>query len=221
MWLSDRHFLVLATTAYLSCHVPNIVTETSTVFRFPTGLSYLWNALVKQSSALKHELWVSGDTARGIHSITILKIESRHDAKFLVTNDYTFGIVATRWFQYIEVNWVSVISRLYVHREAHKDHILATGFVLPNSAMMRSSNGNIFRVIGPLCRSPMNSPHKGQWHGALMLSLIFAWTNGWLNNRDAGHLRCHRAHHDVTVMGCGTNRHQTYQVTLVTTNSNY
>ena len=28
-------------------------------------------------------------------------------------------------------------------------------------------------------RSPVNSPHKGQWHGALMFSLICAWTNGW------------------------------------------
>ena len=31
-------------------------------------------------------------------------------------------------------------------------------------------------------------PHKGQWHGALMFSLICAWTNGWANNRDAGDL---------------------------------
>ena len=35
-------------------------------------------------------------------------------------------------------------------------------------------------------RSPVNSPHKGQWHGALIFSLICAWTNGWVNNRDAG-----------------------------------
>ena len=26
-------------------------------------------------------------------------------------------------------------------------------------------------------RSPVNSPHKGQWRGALMFSLIFAWIN--------------------------------------------
>ena len=45
-------------------------------------------------------------------------------------------------------------------------------------------------------RSPVNSPHKGQWRGALMFSLICAWINGWVNNREAGH----RAHYDVTVM---------------------
>ena len=48
--------------------------------------------------------------------------------------------------------------------------------------------------------APVNSPHKGQWGGALMFSLISAWTNGWVNNRDAGDLRRHRVHYDVTVM---------------------
>ena len=41
-------------------------------------------------------------------------------------------------------------------------------------------------------RSPVNSPHKGQWRGALMFSLICAWINGWVNHREAGDLRRHR-----------------------------
>ena len=49
-------------------------------------------------------------------------------------------------------------------------------------------------------RSPMNSPHKGQWRRALMFSLICAWINGWVNNRGAGDLRRHWAHYDITVM---------------------
>ena len=53
-------------------------------------------------------------------------------------------------------------------------------------------------------RSLVNSPHKGQWRGALMLSFICAWINGWVNNREAGDLRRHRAHYDVTVMIAGT-----------------
>ena len=48
--------------------------------------------------------------------------------------------------------------------------------------------------------SPVNSPHKGQWRGALVFSLICAWTNGLINNRNAGDLRRHRAHYDVTLM---------------------
>ena len=49
-------------------------------------------------------------------------------------------------------------------------------------------------------RSTLNSPHKGQWHGALIFSLICAWMNSWVNNRKAGDLRRHRAHYDVIVM---------------------
>ena len=57
--------------------------------------------------------------------------------------------------------------------------------------MMTSSNGNIFRVTGPLC---------GEWRGALMFSLICASINGWVNNREAGDLRRQRGHYDVIVM---------------------
>ena len=49
-------------------------------------------------------------------------------------------------------------------------------------------------------RSPVNSPHKGQWRGALMFSLICVWINDWVNNREAGDLRQYSAHYDVIVM---------------------
>ena len=49
-------------------------------------------------------------------------------------------------------------------------------------------------------RSPVNSPHKGQWRGALMFSLICVWINDWVNNREAGDLRRYRAHSDAIVM---------------------
>ena len=49
-------------------------------------------------------------------------------------------------------------------------------------------------------RFPVNSPHKGQWRGALMFSLICVWINGWVNNREAGDWRRYRTHYDVIVM---------------------
>ena len=48
--------------------------------------------------------------------------------------------------------------------------------------------------------SPVISPHKGQWRGALMFSLICTWINVWVNNEDASDLRRHCAHHGITVM---------------------
>ena len=69
--------------------------------------------------------------------------------------------------------------------------------------MMTSPNGNISALLALFAgihRSPVNSPHKGQWRGALMFSLICTWINGWVNNREAGDLRRHRAHIGVIVM---------------------
>ena len=51
-------------------------------------------------------------------------------------------------------------------------------------------------------RSPMNSPHEGQWRVALMLSFICAWINGWVIIGEAGELRRRRAHYVVTVIQC-------------------
>ena len=52
-------------------------------------------------------------------------------------------------------------------------------------------------------RSPVNSPHKGHWRGALMFSFICVWINDWVNNCEAGDLRRYRAHYDVIVMHHG------------------
>ena len=59
-----------------------------------------------------------------------------------------------------------------------------------------------FSALLALCAgySPVNSSHKDQWRGALMFSFFCAWINDWVKNREAGDLRRHRAHYDVTVM---------------------
>ena len=59
---------------------------------------------------------------------------------------------------------------------------------------MTSSNGNIFRVTGPLC-----GEFTGHRWIPLMFTLICALINGWVSNREAGDWRRHRAHYDVTV----------------------
>ena len=55
-------------------------------------------------------------------------------------------------------------------------------------------------IVRGIHRPPVNSPHKGQWRGALMFSLIWAGMDGWVNNRKAGDLRRQHTHYDVTVM---------------------
>ena len=60
----------------------------------------------------------------------------------------------------------------------------------------------IFSTLLALCagNSSVNSPHKGQWRGALMFSLMCVWTNSWSNNGYAGDLRRHHVHYEVTVI---------------------
>ena len=59
-------------------------------------------------------------------------------------------------------------------------------------------------------RGPVNSPHKGQWRGALMFSLIYTRINAWVNNGESGALRRHRVHYDVTVMSRWVNTTATW-----------
>ena len=49
-------------------------------------------------------------------------------------------------------------------------------------------------------RSPVNSTRKGQWRGALMFSLICAWSNRWANNGENWDLRRLCGHYQVIVM---------------------
>ena len=63
---------------------------------------------------------------------------------------------------------------------------------------VKSQNTN-FRIT----QFSLNHDHVikwNQWRRALMFSLIWAWTNGWVKNRDAGDLGGRCAHYDVIVM---------------------
>ena len=55
-----------------------------------------------------------------------------------------------------------------------------------------------FSTLLAICAG--NSPHKGQWRGALVFSLICVCINVWVNNREAGDLRRYRDRYDVIVM---------------------
>ena len=69
--------------------------------------------------------------------------------------------------------------------------------------MMTSSNENIFRVTGHLCRGIHRSrwiPHTKASDAELWCFFICVWITGWVNNRAAGDLRRYRAHYDVSAM---------------------
>ena len=47
-----------------------------------------------------------------------------------------------------------------------------------------------------------------------MFYLICAWTNGWVNNQNAGTLRCHHAHYNVTVINCFGGTWTSYSISV-------
>ena len=70
--------------------------------------------------------------------------------------------------------------------------------------MMTSSNGSIFRVTGPFCGEFTGHRWIPRTKASDAELWCFLWSAPWINdsanNREAGDLRCNRAHYDVIVM---------------------
>ena len=95
------------------------------------------------------------------------------------------------------------------YRDLVKNELLGDSLCCNNlglaGLLLRMMQMETFSVLLPLARGihgwPVNSPQKGQRRKALMFSMLYARINVWVNNREAGDRRRHRAHYDVIVMG--------------------
>ena len=70
--------------------------------------------------------------------------------------------------------------------------------------------------------SPVNSPHKGQWHGALMFSMICAWTNDWINTMETSVIwepSCSLCHH--CKVHPGLSGYQGFRITFIGSTTSY
>ena len=169
-------------------------------------------ALATASGYIKQSI-ITPDTKTGyIHTANIR--ESKHPPSSTVTHKvyriypHLLGFPAWSWFStcgdchnisdvgmnIIGINFKPCISSVFQdicvesHGAIHDDVIKWKHF--PRN----------WPFVREIHRSPVNFPHKGQWRGALMFSLIYAWINDWVNNREAGDLRRHDGHYDVIVM---------------------
>ena len=88
-----------------------------------------------------------------------------------------------------------VLFQLYINRHCIAPFLSG----LPNFIKWKTFP-RYWPFVRGIHRSPVNSPHKGQWRGALILSLIYVWINSWVNNSKAGDSRRYRVHYDVSVM---------------------
>ena len=94
----------------------------------------------------------------------------------------------------------------FVFIDHHRECAHSSRFVLCYDLLLVDSwwrhRMETFSALLVICagNSPVNSPHKGQWRGALMFSLICVWINAWVNYREAGDLRRYHAYYGVTAM---------------------
>ena len=94
------------------------------------------------------------------------------------------------WYRSPQMSWLYVTRSWFAYGHAH-DYVIKWKHFPRDLTFLQGIQW-----------SPMNSPHKGQWCGALVFSLICACINDWVNNRKAGDFRRQRAHYDVIVMWC-------------------
>ena len=118
---------------------------------------------------------------RDIENLPYTHAKIKHSKRAIVVTEYIAAYQSQSWKKYNP----ACNSKMYL---VHDDVIKWKHFP------------RYWPFVRGIHRSTVNSPHKGQWRGALMFSLICAWINCWVNNREAGDLRCHRAHYDVKVM---------------------
>ena len=118
---------------------------------------------------------------------------------FIICNMFTATLRAVALYSISPTNVHNVAVMLLACR-ARQIHVIT----LPIFFMLSFHDGVIkwkhflryWPLVRGIHRSPVTSPHNGQWHGVLIFSLICAWINEWVNNGD---LRRYSAHYDVIV----------------------
>ena len=90
---------------------------------------------------------------------------------------------------------------LFNYFQAHnKENTLLAFFVRHDDVIKWKHFPRYCPFVWGIHRWPVNSPHKGQWLGALIFPLIYTGINSGANNREADDLRRYCTHYDVTVM---------------------
>ena len=124
-----------------------------------------------------------------------------HDKINNIVTNLTIQLTNTGGEYSAPLNGLGHWEQRVVNRDAH--FVVTDGIEVVITTMMTSSNGNIFRVTGPLCgefTGPGKFPAQRPVTQSFDVSLICARINDWVNNREAGDLRRHHGHYDVNLM---------------------
>ena len=111
------------------------------------------------------------------------------------------GLVLIFWTGLDQVRW-KLVFRTHFEKHTLRHHTCSYIYLYRkhDDVIKWKHFPRYWPFVRIIYRSSVNSPHKSQWHGALMFSLICVWINGSVKNREAGDLRRYRAHYDVNLM---------------------
>ena len=132
-----------------------------------------------------------------------------HKEAYLAPGQHSLGWLFFGRYRRVTVNFLLAWARRWtildasMHKWCHggdASFLSCHSNISHDDVIKRKHFPRYWPFVQGIHRSPVDSPHKGQRRGALMFSLICAWINGWVNNDEAGDLRRHRAHYDVSVM---------------------
>ena len=164
-------------------------TQLHTILAWPTFIS-----LVSGDTSGKLVCWRNNDGCRAMMPF-VENINSFFHIRFYVHNNSISWALAR---DVHELCTNDTYALWYYHISLK---VIVNNFVLCHDDVIKWEHFPCYwPFVRRIHRSTVNFPHKGQWRGALMFSLICVWIYGWVKNHEAGDLRRHRAHCDVTVM---------------------
>ena len=114
-------------------------------------------------------------------------------------HEIAFHITSSLWSESSILWWIP-ITKFYIRSPNFLWLLLITKNIFHDDVMKWKHFLCYWPFVWAIHQSLVNSPHKGQWCGALIFSVICAQINSWVNNHEAGDLRCHHAHYHVIVM---------------------
>ena len=164
-----------------------------------TSLTVVYSIVYSHANQRKHQSSASLAFVWGIHRDRwIPRTKGQLRGK-------CFHLMTSSWW---EILWWSGGTYIYLYllfiSIQLPGFVIARSSLIPYCIMMTSSNGNIFRVTGHLCGEFTSHRRWILRTKAIDVELwYFLWSVpeysfDWVNNREAGDLRRHRAHYDVT-----------------------
>ena len=145
---------------------------------------------------------LADEISRNLTALPVITIDFKiyfHSHALIITQAPTINTPLTYTLPFVWIPYITVLA-IMVFSWKWKGKPSSTKLAWHDDVIKWKHFPRNWPFVRGIHRSPVNSPHKGQWLGALMFSLICVWINAWVNNREAGDLRSYLAHYDVTVM---------------------